>query len=64
MPARLVGRIPLSVTDLSRMKTSYIFAAILACSAAGALLGHRAAKNLMLLASGALSLYGLAPMLG
>ncbi len=46
------------------MKTSYIFAAILACSAAGALLGHLSAKNLMLLASGALSLYGLARMLG
>ena len=46
------------------MKTSYLFGAILACSVAGALIGHRSAKTFCLLASGALSIYGLARLLG
>jgi hypothetical protein len=46
------------------MKTSYILGAILACSAAGTLLGDRAAKTAFLVLSGILSIYGLARLLG
>lgn len=46
------------------MKTSYLFGAILACSVIGAVLGNRSAKTLALIASGALSIYGLARVLG
>lgn len=42
-----------------RMKTSYIFAAILACSMAGILIGARAGKTALLGVSGALATYGL-----
>lgn len=46
------------------MKTSYIFGAILACSVIGTFVGARAAKTVLLVLSGALSLYGLARLLG
>ncbi|MET0519633.1 MAG: hypothetical protein ABW005_12480 [Burkholderiaceae bacterium] len=46
------------------MKTTYVFAAILACSAVGLLVGGRGAKTALLLASGALSLYGLIRLIG
>lgn len=46
------------------MKTSYIFAAILACSFAGALIAGRTGKTVFLVLSGALSLYGLARLIG
>ena len=46
------------------MKTVYILAAILACSIAGALMSDRAAKTAFLVLSGALSIYGLARILG
>lgn len=46
------------------MKTTYIFAAILACSIAGAAVSGRTVKNAFLLLSGALSIYGLARLLG
>lgn len=46
------------------MKTSYLFGAILVCSLAGTLLGGRSAKTACLVVSGALSLYGLARLLG
>jgi len=46
------------------MKTTYIFGAILACSLAGSLLAGRSAKTAFLLLSGALSLYGLARLVG
>lgn len=46
------------------MKTSYIFGAILACSAIGTLIGARAAKTALLVLSGVLSIYGLVRLLG
>ncbi len=46
------------------MKTTYIFGAILICSIAGAVIPGRAVKNAFLLLSGALSIYGLARILG
>ena len=42
-----------------RMKTSYIFGAILACSLAGTLVGARATKTALLVVTGLLSAYGL-----
>ncbi len=47
-----------------RMKTSYIFGAILACSVAGTLVGARATKTALLVVSGLLSAYGLFRLLG
>jgi hypothetical protein len=46
------------------MKTSYIFGAILACSLIGTLVGARTTKTALLVVSGALSVYGLARLLG
>jgi len=46
------------------MKTTYILAAILACSATGTLIGDRSAKTAFLVLSGILSIYGLARLLG
>ncbi|MES2361724.1 MAG: hypothetical protein V4646_07965 [Pseudomonadota bacterium] len=46
------------------MKTTYIFGAILACSVIGALIGARAAKTALLVATALLSLYGLFRLLG
>lgn len=46
------------------MKTSYIFAAILACSVVGTVVGGRAMKTAMLVSAGVLSLYGVFRMLG
>lgn len=48
----------------SSMKTTYVFGAILICSVAGAVVSGRAVKNAFLLLSGALSIYGLARILG
>ncbi|WP_171016183.1 hypothetical protein [Ramlibacter sp. 2FC] len=42
------------------MKTTYIFGAILVCSLTGTLMAGRTAKTVLLVLSGALSLYGLA----
>jgi len=47
-----------------RMKTSYIFGAILACNIVGALVGARSTKTALLVVSGMLSVYGLARLLG
>jgi len=47
-----------------RMKTTYIFAAILICSLAGTVVSGRSVKNAFLLLSGALSIYGLVRILG
>ncbi|MGH8335512.1 MAG: hypothetical protein ACRETL_01505 [Gammaproteobacteria bacterium] len=46
------------------MKTTYLLAAILACSFAGALISARSAKTAFLLVSGALSAYALLRLLG
>lgn len=46
------------------MKTTYIFGVILVCSIAGAVVSGRTLKNAFLLLSGALSIYGLARILG
>ena len=46
------------------MKTTYILAAILACSIIGALVGARAARTALFVASALLSLYGLFRLLG
>ena len=46
------------------MKTSYIFGAILLCSIAGALVGSRATKTVLLVGTGVLSAYGLFRILG
>ena len=46
------------------MKTTYILGAILACSVAGALVGSRSTKTVLLVVSGILSLYGLIRLLG
>ena len=46
------------------MKTTYILAAILACSVAGTLVGARSTKTGLLVVTGALSLYGLVRLLG
>lgn len=46
------------------MKTSYIFGAILLCSIAGALVGARATKTVLLVVTGVLSAYGLFRILG
>jgi len=46
------------------MKLSYIFAAILASSFAGAFIASRGGKTLFLVLSGALSIYGLARLIG
>jgi len=46
------------------MKTSYIFGAILLCSIAGALVGARATKTVLLVGTGVLSAYGLFRILG
>ncbi len=45
------------------MKTSYIFGAILACSIIGTFTGARTAKTVLLVLSGAFSLYGLVRLL-
>lgn len=55
-PLTPIGHLP--------MKTTYIFGAILVCSVAGAVVSGRAVKNAFLLLSGALSIYGLARILG
>ncbi len=47
-----------------RMKTSYIFGAILVCSIAGTLMGARSGKTALLVVSGVLSGYGLFRLLG
>jgi hypothetical protein len=49
---------------IRRMKTTYILAAILACSTVGAISGGRALKTSLAVASGVLALYGLIRMLG
>ena len=46
------------------MKTTYIFGAILICSIVGTLVGARATKTVLLVASGVLSAYGLFRILG
>jgi hypothetical protein len=46
------------------MKTTYIFGAILLCSAMGVVVGGRGAKTALLAVSAALSMYGLVRMLG
>jgi hypothetical protein len=46
------------------MKTTYIFGAILLCSIAGALVGSRATKTVLLVGTGVLSAYGLFRILG
>ncbi|MDP3655127.1 MAG: hypothetical protein Q8R67_26005 [Rhodoferax sp.] len=46
------------------MKTSYILAAILACSLIGTLIGSRSTKTVLLVVIGILSLYGLVRILG
>jgi len=46
------------------MKTTYILGAILVCSVIGALIGSRAAKTALLVATALLSLYGLFRLLG
>ncbi|WP_294771852.1 hypothetical protein [uncultured Rhodoferax sp.] len=46
------------------MKTTYILGAILLCSIAGALVGSRTTKTVLLVATGALSAYGLFRILG
>ncbi len=46
------------------MKTSFIFIGILVCSVAGTLSGNRAVKTGILVACGALSLYGIIRFLG
>lgn len=46
-----------------RMKTTYIFFAILACSVIGALVGARSAKTMLLVLSGVLSTFGLVRLL-
>ncbi|MES2361765.1 MAG: hypothetical protein V4646_08175 [Pseudomonadota bacterium] len=45
------------------MKTSYIFGAILTCSIIGTFTGARTAKTVLLVLSGAFSLYGLVRLL-
>lgn len=47
-----------------RMKTSYIFGAILVCSIAGTLMGARSGKTALLVVSGVLAGYGLFRILG
>ena len=47
-----------------RMKTSYLFGAILACSIIGTLVGARSMKTALLVVSGGLSGYGLLRLLG
>jgi hypothetical protein len=46
------------------MKTTYILGAILACSIIGALVGARAARTALFVASALLALYGLFRLLG
>ena len=46
------------------MKTTYILGAILASSAVGAWTGDGKVKNVFLLLSGALAIYGLARLIG
>ena len=46
------------------MKTTYIFGAILACSIVGALVGARASKTGLFVATGIFSAYGLFRILG
>ncbi len=45
------------------MKTTYIYAGILACSVIGILLGNRTAKTALLVVSGVLAGYGLVRIL-
>ena len=47
-----------------RMKTSYLFGAILVCSLAGALVGQRATKTMLLVTTGVISAYGLFRIFG
>jgi len=49
---------------MARMKSSYIFAAILACSAIAALTGGRGTKAALSVASAVLALYGLVRIIG
>lgn len=46
------------------MKSSYLFAAILACSAIGAVIGSRGTKSALAVVSAALALYGLVRLIG
>lgn len=46
------------------MKTSYLFAAILACSVIGTVVTSRTMKTGMLVGTGALALYGLFRLMG
>ncbi|QPF72097.1 hypothetical protein G8A07_03560 [Roseateles sp. DAIF2] len=46
------------------MKMIYVLAAILACSLVGALVAGRALKTTLLVATGALSLYGIFRLIG
>lgn len=46
------------------MKTTYLFAAILAASIVGTLVPARSAKTVLLVLSGVLSAYGLVRLLG
>ncbi len=46
------------------MKTTYILGVILICSIAGTLVSSRAVKNVFMLLTGVLSVYGLARLLG
>jgi hypothetical protein len=52
------------ITGKHSMKQTYIFGAILACSAIGTLTGARAAKTALLVVSGLLAAYGLFRLLG
>jgi len=49
---------------MAAMKSSYLFAAILACSAIGAVTGGRGTKTALAVGSAALALYGLVRIMG
>lgn len=53
-----------AASSIRAMKMIYVFAAILACSLVGALVAGRALKTTLLVATGALSLYGIFRLIG